>query len=184
MNEESKSVDTREQEILKKTFTGNEALLKSIRALFFGLDVSEEEKLKIKDTFSNPELLQIFWDRFCPELDKDAPIGQVSDVWLGAESMVFGQSESTIEQAVMYKDESIRLVKRALALLTDPDREIFDLTYAPDVQIADPLRISLLARNQYIRHIEKQLLFIWLIAEQGTLSDSELKTRLEKNSSK
>lgn len=157
-------VSEREQELIKRTFGGNEVLLQSIRALFLGLGVSGEEKKLIKATFSSKEVLAIMWKRLLPSLDKSTPIGEVADVWMGAEQMVFGVSQDAIRQALLYKEKSIELTKHALILLENPDGVAIDVNYSPAQD--DALGIVLLGRNQFIRHVETQLTLIKIIAEQ------------------
>jgi len=160
------NLNEKEIDLIQRTFRGNEELLKSIRALFFGMPVTDNEKKVIRDTFSNPELLSIMWRRFCPSLDKETPIGQVQDVWLGVEQQVFGFPEGTIRQAVLYKHYAVEWTKTGLALLENPDGPGVNVEYSPiSYRIdADPLAIHLLARNQYIRHVETQLSFLHVIA--------------------
>jgi len=174
----------KELEIIKKTFAENEYLIKAIRALFFGLGVTDDEKKIIKSTFSDDELMTIMHRRFCPELDKNSPVGQVQDVWLGAEQMVFGASRDTIQQALEYKNDAIVMTKQALALLADPNGEAPIVSYNPKSYPLDTLGISLLSRNQYIRHIESQLNILYTIAGKKDETIAETKERINRNSSK
>lgn len=172
----------REIDIIQATFRGNESLLKSIRALFLGLKISAGEKNIIKTTFANKELLKIFRDKFNPTLDRDAPIGQITDPYLGMEEMIFGAHPDKIAQAVGYKERALKKMGYALSLLEEPNQKgiVLDSNSSKD----DPLQIALLTRVQYIKHIDKQLVFIWTIAEKDMLSDDEIQKRLEANSSK
>lgn len=176
------NVNDKEKSIIQATFKDNEPLLKSIRALFFGLPITDEERALIKTTFVSADLRAIMWKRFCPTLDRDTPIGQVQDIWLGAESMVFGQSRDTIYQAVNYKQLAIEYTTTALNLLVDPNGPQIDLTYKPSG--IDPLEVALLARSQFIRHVEQQLLFLKLIGDQKVEKPTEKTERTKKDSSK
>lgn len=164
-------VSERELEVIRKYFKGNEPLLKSIRALMFGLETSQAEKDLIAATFADNELYQIFERRFYPTLSKDTPIGQVQDVWLGVEQMVFSQSRDTITQALQYKENALKMTRYALDLLRNPNNTPPEVSFSATQ--ADPLAVDLLARNQYIRHIEQQLLFLWVIAEQKVTTPSK-----------
>lgn len=176
-----RNITDEETELIQTVFFNNEALLKAIRALFLNLNVTEDEKELVRSTFKNKELLKIFKKRFCPELDKDIPIGQVQDVWLGVEEMVFGQHRDTIQQAVAYKDLSIRMVRQALGLLENPDGERININYDPSAAI-DELQVFLLGRNQFIKHVEHQLLFIWVIAQQKPEDKQDKTKKAQKNS--
>jgi len=184
MEENKINVNEEEISLIQSIFKNNEALLKAIRALFFGLKINSEEKEIIKSTFTNSKIKNIFWKRFYPTLDRNTPIGQVQDVWMGAEQMVFGQQENTIYQAVNYKDLSLAYTKQALELLDNPDGKPLDLNYDPKLNVNDKLGIRLLARNQFIRHVEQQLLFLKLISDQKETTLEELKNKLKKDSAK
>lgn len=173
-----------ENAIIRTAFTDNEGLLKSMRALFFGLGATDQEKEQVRAAFLNPDLLRIIRAKFLPVLSKETPIGQVQDVWLGAEQMVFGVSKDTIEQAIKFKAEAIGMTEMALTLLTDPTGEQIDLTVKPYSAATDPLAIGLLARNQFIRHIEQQLVFIKIISEQKIETPKETASRAAKDSTK
>lgn len=183
-NQLKHSFNERELDKIKETFKGNDYLLKTMRALFFGLGVSDSDKELIKSTFANDELFSIIANRFYPELSKDSEIGMVQDIWLGAETMVFDKAPSTIAQAIQYKDRSSKMTKHALGLLRNPDLEAPRVLYEPSQVVNDELGIELLARNQYVRHIESQLLFLKVIAETHKKDDKEKQKTLEKNSTK
>lgn len=177
------TVNQADIDLIKATFTGNEYLLKAVRSLFVGLPVSAEDKQLIKTTFERPELRSLMQRRFLPSMTSDAPIGQMQDIWLGVEQMVFAQSRETIEQAVQYKKLAINLVKQALALLENPDGEPMNLYYDPVGAMNDPLQVGLLARNQFIRLVEQQLSTFWLTTLQVDMSPAEAKKKAEKDSS-
>lgn len=177
--EQRVNLSDEEKDLLHTTFYKNEGLLQSIRALFFGLNTTPEERAQIKTVFMNEDLRKVFWRRFAPSLDRESKIGQIQDVWLGAEQMVFSQSRDTINQALEYKERALEMTKHALSLLEDPEKGAADLTYKPNP--GDPLAIGLLARNQYIRHVETQLLFIWTIANMEVEKPTERAERIHKN---
>ena len=115
------SFDTSKKEevdLIKSIFKDNDALLISMRALFFNLEITADEKQTIKSTFANDALFNIVRERFCPQISRNTPIGTVSDDWLGATTMIFGQTRDTIKQAINYKDRALGMAKRAVALVT------------------------------------------------------------------
>ena len=174
------NVNEGEIDLIKSTFEGNDHLLKSIRALMLNLEVSDEDKAVIKKTFSNERLVAIFEKKFYPTLDPLAEIGTASDVWLGVETMIFGQPGSTIEQAIGYKQKALELTRQGLDLLKNPDGVAVNVTY--NGMEEDYLGIELLARNQYIRHIENQLMFIKMIS--GGTGKKEATENKAKNSNR
>jgi hypothetical protein len=161
---DERPASTDEQSLIRSAFANNEALLKSVRALFLGLPTTDAEKKLVKGAFAAPEMRKMIGRRFMPLLDKDAPIGQAQDVWLGAEQMVFGYPAYQVKQAIQYKDMAIGYVRTALGLLDDPNGKPPPvLTY--DASADDESGTLLLARNMYIRTVEQQLLFLWQIAQ-------------------
>ncbi len=180
--EQQLNVNDKEIELIKATFSENEYLLKAMRALFLNLGVSDEDKELMKNTFANEELMKIIEKRFYPVLSKETPIGQVQDNWLGVEQMIFDRPLDTIAQAVQYKDMALKMTRKALDLLKDPDGEKLDIEYVLDND--DKLQVKLLARNQFVRHIESQLLFLLVIAGKKDESSQEAKKRLTQDSTK
>jgi hypothetical protein len=181
-----KSEKTREQIVFEKYFKDNDDLLRSMRSLMFGLALSDAEKKIIVDTFADKELLTFIYRRFLPSYvtssDKNTQIGGTSDVWLGVEEMLFGRSPEEIKQTVGYKALSIEMTQKALELLENPDAHKIDLTYSPALYMDDPLQINLLARNIYLRHIDKQLAFLYVISRVDTMSKAEIEQKLKMNS--
>lgn len=176
------NVDQEEIKLIKATFKDNEELLKTTRACMFGLGLTDDEKELLRSTYSSENLMKIMQKKFLPTLSKEAPIGQVSDIWLGVESQVFGQPRDTIEQSVQYKKMAVDMTAKALEALQDPDVEVPSLDF--EISTVDGLQIKLLARNQYIRHVEQQLLFLKVISEQKDETPDEIAERVKKNSSK
>lgn len=178
--EQPVNLSEEEKDLLHVTFKDNEGFLQSIRALFFGLETTPAEREQIRTVFQNEDLRKIFWRRFAPTIDKKSKIGQNQDVWFGAETMVFGKSRDEIEQAIAYKEKSISMTRYALSLLEDPDKKPLDVGFTPN-QIGDPLAIGLLTRNQFIKHVETQLLFIWIIANMEVEKPTARAERIHKN---
>ena len=172
-------VNEKERDLIIGAFKDNEYLLKAIRSLLFGFDVSDDDKKLIKDTFANNELKNAFRKRIYPILDNTMPIGQISDFWLGTESQTFGAQRDTIYQAYQIKMIVQKLLDAAIALLNDPESTKIDLS-VPLIE-ADPLMCGLMARNLYIKSIENGLLTIKLTAEQkiDTPADTKIKQLLD-----
>ncbi len=180
------SVAQRDIDLIKASF--DEDLLKIVRALFFDLEVTDAEKTIVKKAFSNPDLRALMWKRFCPQLERDTPIGQASDIWLGAEQMIFGYSPDTAYQAVRYKELAIEMIKISLALLENPNGPRPNVKFTPPVgPMVDrdvQLQTHLLARNMFIRLVESQLLTFWLTTQQKTDNPKEKEVKKGKDSAK
>jgi len=177
MSEQEKPLRVPEEELnlIRSVFSGSENLLKATRAVLLGLSPTNDEKELVRSTYSNDAVYKIIETRLYPTLSKDSPIGQVQDVWMGVEQMIFGQSRDTIYQSVHYKNEALKLTRKGLNLLRDPEGEPIDVSFDLGRVVNDDLQINLLARIQYIRHIESQLNMLWIISNQKESTAKELK---------
>lgn len=180
----STSVADRDNDLIKKSFKEQEPLLKSVRALMYGIELLPDEKTHIKNFFSDVTLLDMMWRRFLPDIkqSRELPLGQIQDTWLGAEQMIFGALPAQIEQAMRYKEQAIELTKHALELLKNPDAIAVD--YKISSYESDKLQINLMARNMFLRHVDQQLLMLHVIASQKEETEKEIKERNLRNSSK
>ncbi len=184
-NKEVRSVSLNEKEIdlIKRTFKGAEYLLKSVRAVFFGADVSAEDRQALKKLFADDEVKEAVRKKMYPLLKTDnVPIGQVADFWMGTESHILGASRDTIHQAVASKEKVLKMLTQSFDNLTNPKGELVSLEYSAESIELDPLQIGLLARNLYIRSVETGLNFVKLTAEQITETPAQTKARTKKDS--
>lgn len=160
------AAEQKDVSLIKATFKDNEALLLQVRALMYGIDLLQDEKEHVKNVFSNPALRDLMQRRFLPDImqSRNHPLGQIQDIWLGAEQMVFGASAIQIEQAMKYKAKAEEFTRHALTLLVSPDGMKVPFGILPFEQ--DSLQIDLMARNMYLRHIDQQLMMLNIIANQ------------------
>ena len=169
-----------ELELLKSTFADREELLKSIRNLFFGLPMSEDEKTEIKRTFSGEQLRKLMRKQFLPEIQADLPIGQCVDLWMTID--LKDKDISQIRQIVEARKELIDMIKVSLELLESVDGTPVNLNGWVNKVWADGLDSSLIARNQFISHIDQQLAVIRTLAGVKTETVEETKKRLLQDS--
>lgn len=170
-------------ELIKATFAENEELLKVIRKLFFGYDLSEEEKDLIKSSFSNKEVIEVLRRKVYGLNNINTPIGQLSDFWLGVEQQIFGASRDTIFQAIESKKMVLNMFTKAFNLLENPDGEKVSVDTNPMTE-TDPLGVLVIARNLYMKAIETALLTIQTIAGKKSETVEETVARLQKDSNK
>lgn len=174
--------------LLKQTFAENDDLLKAVRNLLFGVDISLAEKEAIKNTFSNPDVLKAVRHKIYGLNNFDTPIGQLSDFWMGIEQQIFGANKDTIYQAVMVKELCLGMFTKAFKLLENPDGERVSLgvkSLKDSIKSeVDELHPELIARNLYMKAIDGGLFTILTIAGKKDETIDELYKRLEKNSNK
>ncbi len=169
-------------DLIKRTF--DEGLLRSMRNLFLGLEVSDSEKELIKTTFKSAELRALMRKRFVPRISPETPLGHELDVWDGVEKMVFGYSESTAYQALHYKQLAIDMAETCLNLLEDPNGPRPKLDYSPVMYPNDNLGVQLCARNIFISMVKTQLLTFYLTTLQKDEPEQVKKGKREKDSAK
>lgn len=169
----------RELLLIKEAFAENEDLLKAVRNLFFGVEISPEEKNAIKQTFSNPDVLEAVRHKIYGLNNFNTPIGQLSDFWMGAEQQIFGASRDTIQQAIGVKKQVLLMFTKAFKLLENPDGEKVSTEL-----VEDDLGIGLISRNLYMKAIDTGLFTILQIAGKKDETLEDVMKRLEKNSSK
>lgn len=170
--------------VIKEKFAENDALLKIVRKLFFGADISEAEKKTIVDSFDD-ETIEVLRRKIYSTKSFEVPIGQVSDFWLGVETQIFGASRDTIVQSIESKAKVEKMFKTAFDLLKNPDGEKVSLEYKPEVSLlSDPLQTSLIARNLYMKAIETALFTVKTIAGQKDETPEQALKRLKQDSAK
>lgn len=169
--------------LLKAAFAENDVLLITVRKLFFGDDLSVDEKNLIKKSFSNPEIIEVLRRKVYGVNNFETPLGQLSDFWLGAEQQIFGASRDTIYQASESKRMILSMFTKAFNLLSDPDGEKVDTKTVPLIE-ADPLMVGLISRNLFMKAIETALLTVSMIAGKKEESVAETVKRLEQDSAK
>ena len=172
-----------ENETLKTMFKDKEFLVKLIRALFFGWDLTAEEKDMIRKEFVQPETREAFRKKFFAKFGDDTTIGQIADAWIGiSDDRIVGQTETAIKQIKESREQSMKMLEQAMKQLANPNEAKVNLTYSSsDI---DPLGIKLLARNRYMNTVEGSLSMIYQMANMKDVTPETIKTALKKNSSK
>ena len=170
-------INDTDKEILRHTFAGREDLLLAIRNLFFGFELTPAELVLIKG-INNVDVHKILRKIFLPELEKDVPIGQNLDLWMTVQI----QSLDEVQLQVKARATLIEFLERALKSLENPKAERITL-FIDDTNILD-FHPFLIARNNFITHIETQLAVIRILANEEEETPEIRKARQLKDSSK
>lgn len=167
-------ISNHEKELLKSVFKNNEDLLLAVRNLFFGFELTKEEKDMIEGAFKDEAIRRLMRKIFLPELQRDIPIQQSVDLWMTVG--IDGKAPDEIVTLLTARAILIRLLEHVLEFrLEEPS----DLTINKDTDLA-----QLIARNQFIGHVELNLNIIRILANQEELSPEEQLERLKKDSNK
>lgn len=170
-------------DVIKSAFAENDELLVMIRKLFFGGKLTADEKKIITSTFSNEEVVEVLRRKVYGINNFETPIGQLSDFWLGAETQIFGANRDTVYQAIMSKELVLSMFTKAFNLLSNPDGERVSINFINDIQ-ADPLGVSLISRNLYMKAVESALHAVKVIAGMKSETVEDAVKRMQSDSSK
>lgn len=167
-----------DKRIFKGLFTDNYELLQVVRNLFFGFELTAEQKEQIKDKFRSEESRKVMRKLFLPEISPNDPIGHSGDFWKTSEFM----SVKEKEWFDSHRDAKLQIIDKlelALALLVDPDGN------KPTIQVSsDDSLEDMVARNNFIGHVEQMLIYIYGYTGEEELTPDALADRLRKNSNK
>lgn len=165
-----------ELELLKSVFAGRDELLLLIRNVFYGFDLSEDERKSVEAAMT-PSLLRLMRKQFLPEFQPDVPIGQNIDMYAIVD--IRGKTKEQIYQEVESTTVKIALIEQGLARLARVDGPKPSLEFS-----RNELETNLAGRNLYLNHVDRQLQTIEVLAGQKTETVEETKARLLKDSAK
>lgn len=160
-----------EKKSLELYFGTDANTYKALRDCFFGFELTEDEKLTLKNIGANDLLRRIF----LPEVKKEIPLGQNYDLWQTQDMKSAASAE--IELFIKAKQTMLEMLEKSLARLADPNLEGVDLTVKPD-------HAFILARNGYISYVDQQIRFIIQFVNMGKLSEAEQLEMIRRNSAK
>lgn len=171
--------------IIKSTFSENPALLLVMRKVFFQAPLTKGDLDVLKAVRENKAVQSVVRKTYLPEVELDAPVGQIIDLWLTVDSKDKSPEESTT--ALKVRARLLELIEAGLKRLetdkTEPTEEI--IKWTPDFELDDQkLYVEWTARNGLITHTEFQLSQLSFLAEKKNETPEETKKRLEKDSTR
>lgn len=166
----------RELGLIKSLFAENEQALMALRKKMHGAVLSEVEK---NLTTYNEDSMAVISKTFLPQIDLEAPINQVIDLWMTVEVKEKTPAEAKI--ALKARELVIDYVSKRLD--GKKARSLDSLTYS-DKKDDETNLVEMIARNTILGHIEQQLNQLNFLAGQKEETIDQLMKRLEKNSSK
>lgn len=187
MAEKQKKMRYTEDELslITATFKENEDTLMALRKIFFFVPLDKKDKDYLKVIRDNPALMDLVTKTYYPEIELDAPIGQVIDLWLTVD--VKEKSPEEARLALLVRQRLMELIKGALKRIETMDdgkaESIID--FAPDFNLsAEELYVEYTARNAVITHSEFQLTQLVALSKMKKETPEERATRLKKDSVK
>ena len=76
----------KELSLIKNTFAENDELLKLLRKVFLQVELTEADVKALKPISSNDAVLTLLHKIYAPEIELEAPFGQVIDLWLSVDT--------------------------------------------------------------------------------------------------
>ncbi len=171
-----------ELRLIKVLFCERIDLLKAIRKRFLQLEVNEEER-KMLEVFKKDEPYNLLSKTFLPELDGDAPLHQIIDLWMTV-NLDKGSEEAAF--LISARGKVIKYLKQRLSVFKGKEitkRESLEIKEceAPIDCLSE--YSFLMARNTIIAHIEQQLNQLNILAGKKEETPEETIKRIQQDSS-
>ena len=160
-----------EKKTLQLYFSDDEVVYKALRDCFFGFDLTDEEKLVLKNIGAHNLLRRIF----LPEVKKEIPLGQTYDLWQTQDIKAGKQDE--INVSIEAKKIILEMIEKSLARLANPELEGVNINDVRDFT-------HILARNGYISFVDLQIRFIIQFVNMDKLTPEEQMQMIKQNSTK
>lgn len=173
--------------LIKSLFKNNEALLYALRKVFFQVELNEKDIMTLKPIMDSKEAIALMKKTYYPEIDLDAPFGQVVDLWLTVSSE--NKDPEEIYNALLVRQRLMQLIRSGLnrfeGLVDEGIKTPRILDFAPDFEegYVDNY-VEYTARNALISHTEMQLTQLLSLAGREEESVEGLQARFKKNSTK
>lgn len=177
-----------ERQVIKAVFAENEELLKVIRKVMLQMPLNAVESSLAQINFSNkPETMAVVRKIFLPELDGDAPIFQVVDMWVDLTNDIKDKYPDQAMSHLEARDNFIKYIRQQLDCLEGKDTPVkikFDVMTVIDGKSDDEAYSDILTRNKILVHTEQNIQQLLFLAGMKNESVEDTQKRLEKNSNK
>ena len=168
--------------IIKVTFKDNDILLMTLRKFFLQGELTNEEKDMVRNFGANKPAVAVLKKTLLPEIDPNAPLFQLVDIWLNVET-----NGSNPEKAY-FEMQSRQIVKEYLEIqfkiLNGENVGMIDLKsleYNKNKGAIEAF-VDLGARNLFLILLEKLFQELKNLAELKEETEEERNARLKKES--
>lgn len=174
-----------ELSVIKNTFSDNDDVIRVIRKLFLQKSWDIIDKNTLIALRKNRELLGIIRKTFLPELDANAPLHQMIDLW-----MTVDLKEKPVELCelnILSREKLIKYIEQQLSYLESetPEKIKFDSFIKMGVKANIKNTITnIMMRNTLIAHVEQMIQQFILLAGTKEESVEDTKERLYRDSTK
>lgn len=165
---------TKEDKAYLNVFKGNNELLLALRDLFFGFELTDDQK-KLLQVLNKLEIIKVIRKIVLPELQKEIPPGHNLDYWKMKD--IGDAKPETFDRVLKEKELFLEMIEKSLARLSNIDLPAVDLTPQKDLAF-------LTARNSYIDMTDSKIREIILKVYEKEETIEEALSKMRKNSSK
>ena len=171
-----------EMGLIKSTFAGNDALLVAIRKHFMQATLSKDDKAVLSAV--KGETLAVLRKTILPELEADAPLGQLIDLFRTVEIREKSPMEAYPHVLAMHKVQTY-LGQRFDAIEGRAGKGDIDFKGLVELK-SDEVEtyVGIAVRNFVLTHVDTQLIQLRVLAGTKEETVEQTKERLMKNSSK
>lgn len=182
---QTKRYTDQELSLIKNTFLDNDSLLKVIRKVMLQLPLNAVDQSMISLNLTGKKgVLAILRKTFLPEIDSEAPLSQVIDLW-----MTVSIADKTPDEAyphLVARQRLIEYIDQQLKVLeTGKEGKIKFLDF---IKLGDrnseEIYSDLMTRNTMISHTEQQLSGLQILASMTPETLEEATERTKKDSAK
>lgn len=177
-----------EMGLIKSLFAENQDLLFLIRKVMFQEPMTPEETAALRGAMTEP-VLGIMRKAFQPDLDMDAPLGQLSHMLLGLGTDIRGLSPDGAWPFIKAKEIEINYIEQQVSLLAgsqeNPKILFKDFqTLEGTKPTRETVYIKQIVWNFLLNYIEQQLVLLRILAGKTEETVEETMERVKKNSNK
>ena len=177
-----------ELSLIKNSFSDNEDLIYAIRKVLLQFELTKDEKKILKQAMT-PELYAVVKKRIFPELDPDAPLFQLSDMYQSLAGELSKKEAGEMREQFQAKQIEIDYLTQQFEVLKDIDKKVEQKTKLADLASIDmedttQTYINLTARNYLLSYVDSFLNHLKVLAGQKTETIEETKKKLIRDSNK
>lgn len=174
--------------LFKAAFHNNEELVYLVRKVLLQFPLSMEEKKQIKAQIT-PEIWALLKKRICPDLDADAPMGQLADLRLTLSTDLSKYGVEGMGPLFEAKQLEIDYLEQQFELLKDVDSNLVEVIKLEDLKVLKGKGpyfqyVHTTARNYLLTFIQQMLVLVQALADTPEVSEEQRKEKQKKNSSK
>lgn len=173
----------KELSLIKNTFAENDALIMAIRKALLGAKLSKGEQAFV-DSLTE-DAFGVVKKTLTPQIDVDAPLFQITDLWLNINTKESGLEKTYIDIRArkIVEDYMTGMLGNMRGNAGSGGITLESLKYV-GTEIAEDAVVNLSARNTILTHIDFQLFQIKTLAGQKDETVDQTKLRLSKDSAK